>query len=317
MSVPIDSAVVRRPADRPLVTVGIPAYNRPSEVARAARSALAQSYQRVEVLISDDASPDPAVGEMLAVLNAGDDRVRVVRQPHNLGHAGNYDWVLRAARGEYFMWLADDDWIEPLYVERCLAALADDPDTRLVCGVARHYRDGREVAVERPTELTSSRPGVRIARYFAGVTMNGALFGVARREDLAAIGFPPDLGGDWLLVGAMAGRAGVRTLTDVHIHRSASGLGADGEALASSFGLQGLRARRHHLFFAARIGREIAAGPPFFPRLSLPGRLMVAGAATTSIVVRFTLADVLRSLIGLRAAGAAERLISSWLRRRR
>ena len=305
-----------RAAEPPLVTIGIPAYNRPVELARAARSALAQSHRRVEVLVSDDASPDPGMAEVLAALGAEDGRLRTVRQPHNLGHAANYDWVLRAARGEYFMWLADDDWIEPGYVERCLAELRADPRTGLVCGVVRYYRDGQEIAVERPTDLRSSRPGLRVALYFGSVTMNGALFGVARREDLAAIGFPPDIGGDWLLVGAMAGRAHVRTVPDVHIHRSASGLSADGEVLASSFGLQGLRARRHHLFFAARIGREIATGPPFFPPISFPGRLVVAGVATASILVRFSLGDLVRSLVGPQAAGRIERLVSAWLRRR-
>lgn len=307
------------PADdgaMPLVTIGIPTYDRPAELARAVRSALAQSHRRIEVLISDDASPVPELATVLAALSAQDDRVRVVRQPHNLGHAGNYEWLLQAARGEYFMWLADDDWIEPFYVERCLAALRADPGAGLVCGLARYYHDGRQTAVERPTELRSSRPGLRVARYFASVTMNGALFGIARRDDLAEIGFPPDIGGDWLLVGAMAGRARVRTLSDVNIHRSASGLSADGEALASSFGLEGTRARRHHLFFAARIAREIIAGPPFFPSISFPGRLVVAGVASASIFMRFTAADMVRSLVGPRMANRMERMIAAWLRRR-
>jgi cellulose synthase/poly-beta-1,6-N-acetylglucosamine synthase-like glycosyltransferase len=300
----------------PLVTIAIPTYNRPAALARAAQSALAQSHRHVEVLISDDASSVRELPELLAALSAQDDRIRAVRQPRNLGHAGNYDWLLEAARGEYFMWLADDDWIDPGYVERCLAELRADPGAGLVCGVARYYRDGRQIAVERPTELRSARPGLRVARYFMRVTMNGALFGVARREELAAIGFPPEVGGDWLLVGAMAGRARIRTLTDVHVHRSVSGLGADGEALARSFGLQGMRARRHHLFFAVRIAREITIGPPLFPRISLLGRLAVAGLAMASILVRFTLADVIRSLLGPQASGRIERAIAAWLRRR-
>jgi glycosyltransferase involved in cell wall biosynthesis len=300
----------------PLVTIAIPTYNRPVALTRATQSALAQSYRHLEVLISDDASSARELPELLAALSAQDDRIRAVRQPRNLGHAGNYDWLLHAARGEYFMWLADDDWIDRSYVERCLAELQADPRAGLVCGVARYYRDGRQMAVERATDLRSSRPGLRVAQYFTRVTMNGALFGVARRQELAAIGFPPHVGGDWLLVGAMAGRARIRTLTDVHIHRSASGLGADGEALARSFGLQGMRARRHHLFFVTRIAREIIIGPPLFPRISLPGRLAVAGLAMTSILVRFTLADAVRSLLGPQASGRIERMIAAWLRRR-
>jgi glycosyltransferase involved in cell wall biosynthesis len=42
----------------PLVTVGIPTYNRPSELERAARSVLMQDHERLEVIISDNGSAD-------------------------------------------------------------------------------------------------------------------------------------------------------------------------------------------------------------------------------------------------------------------
>ena len=63
---------------------------------------------------------------MLNELATTDPRVRVLRQNRNLGHAGNYQVVLEAAEGEYFMWLADDDWLDPGYVARCLAVLAEE-----------------------------------------------------------------------------------------------------------------------------------------------------------------------------------------------
>ena len=100
------------------------------------RSALAQTYSGIEVVVSDDASPHPDVASVLRSLAAVDHRVRVISQPHNLGHTANYRRVLEAARGEFFMWLADDDWIEPDYVERCVAVLRGDPSAGLVCGLA-------------------------------------------------------------------------------------------------------------------------------------------------------------------------------------
>lgn len=299
-----------------MVSIGIPAYNRPVELERAVRSALAQSHVQIEVVVSDDASPDPRVAEIARSLAANDDRVRVSRQPRNLGHAGNYQWVLDAARGEYFMWLADDDWLDPEYVHRCLTVLRADAAVRLVCGLARYYRRGQEVAMERPTDLVSARSGLRVLRFFTGVTMNGGLFGVARRRDLLDIGFAPEVGGDWLLVGALAGRGAIRTLTDVHIHRSAAGLGDDRVGLARSFGLRGLRARQHHLFVAGRVWRAIAAGPPLFPAISVVGRMTVATGAAASIIARFTVADGVRTLLGPDLSRALERSISTWLRSR-
>jgi glycosyltransferase involved in cell wall biosynthesis len=290
-----------------LVTIGIPAYDRPLALERAIRSALAQDHRAIEVLVSDDASPDAAVTRTVLALAAEDPRVRFVRQPRNLGHAGNYQWLLDAARGEYFMWLSDDDWIDPQYVTRCRAVLESDPATKLVCGVARYYREGAHVTDERPTELRSRRPGLRVMCYFAQVTANGPLFGVARRTDIRAVGFPPVLGGDWLLVGALAARGCVRSLGDVHIHRSAAGLGSDAPRLARSFGYQGFRARHHHLFVAGGIWRAIVSGPPLFPDTSTIGRLLVANASAASIVIRFTLADIVRSAVraGRRHASTA------------
>jgi hypothetical protein len=300
----------------PLVTIAIPAYNRPDGLRRAVRSALGQRHVSLEVLISDDASPDAGVQRAIGELLASDPRVRAVRQPCNLGHAGNYQWLLEAARGEYFMWLCDDDWLDPDYVQRCLAALRCDRSARLVCGLACYHRDGAELGEERAIELDSARPGLRLLRYFARVSMNGPLFGVARRDDLLAVGFPQLVGGDWLLVAALAARGRVHTLKDVHIHRSATGLGSDASALARSFGLRGPLGRHHHLLVAAEVWRRIAAPRALLHGASAPGRLLVATAAAGLIVVRFTVADCARALLGPRWAGRLERRLSLWLRSR-
>ncbi len=249
-----------RPAP-PLVTIGIPTFNRPAELIRAASSALAQDYERLEVLISDNASTDPevvALGERLA---ASDTRVRFVRQDRNRGHEVNFQWLLDTAQGRYFMWLADDDWIDPRYVSRCVSELEADRSTALVCGAARYYRDGAAPLDERAINLTSSASAVRVLRFFARVSLNGPMFGVAAREDLLATGFPPVLAGDWMLVAALAARGRVLTLADVHIHRSPTGLGSDAPRLAQGFGLTGLAARQPHAV-AAAIARQIAPAPP-------------------------------------------------------
>jgi glycosyltransferase involved in cell wall biosynthesis len=314
--VSIETPFGARRVERPLVTVGIPAYDRPAEVQRAVRSALAQDHPAIEVLVSDDASPDPAVETALAALAASDVRVRYVRQPRNLGHAGNYQWVLENARGEYFMWLSDDDWIDPDYVSRCVAALEADSTTVLVCGLARCYEAGVHVLDERPTNLDSGRAGLRLIRYFSRVSLNGALFGLARRERLLEIGFPQVVGGDWMLIAAVAARGRIRTLDDVHIYRSLTGLGADASQLARSFGLSGVMARRHHVLVAARIWADTAFGAGPRGAMGRIARIVVATIAAASIIARFTLAPIAVAALGPSAATKVERRISAWLRAR-
>lgn len=299
-----------------MVTIGIPAYDRPVELERAVRSVLAQDYRAIEILVSDDASPDPAVGRVGSRLAANDSRVRFVRQPHNVGHAANYQWLLEAARGDCFMWLSDDDWIDPEYVDRCLAVLLEDCTTRLVCGLARYHKRGAYVLDERSITLDSRRPGSRVVRYFSRVSLNGPLFGVARREDLLAIGFPQVAGGDWLLIASVAARGRVLTLPCVHIHRSLDGLGADAQRLASSFGMRGLPARQHHVAFAVRVWMDISFRARAFDGMKRFSRMWAGSVAAVLILVRFTLAELVRGAIGARAGAWLERRTSEHLRRR-
>lgn len=299
-----------------LVTIGIPAYQRPAELARAVKSALAQDHHELEVLISDDASPDPCVGEVASRLASADPRVRLVRQATNLGHAGNYQWLLESACGEYFMWLADDDWIDPQYVTRCLDGLRQDRAAVLVCGQGLYYRDGAPALEERPINLLDRSPARRLIRYFGQVSLNGPLFGLARREDLLAVGFPQRVGGDWLLVASLAAGGRVRTLAEVHVHRSLTGLGGDAPRLAGSFGMRGLAARQHHVVVAGRMFRDIASGAGSFGAMSAVTRFGVASAVALLILTRFTLAELVRRAIGPTAAATLEERISTWLRAR-
>ena len=294
----------------PLLSVGIPAYDRPAGLERAARSVLAQDLGDLELLISDDASPDPAVAEVGERLARADERVRFTRQPRNLGHAGNYRWVLGAAEAEHFMWLSDDDWLDAGYARRCLDVLLSDRAAVLVWGLARYYEGGQHVVDERPIDLTSARPAARVVRYFWRVSMNGPLFGVVRRRDLDAAPFRDVVGGDWFVIAALAARGKVCTLGDVHVHRSFTGLGSDPERLARSFGLRGLRARHHHVWVAADVVRRVGWADPAFARLGATGRLVAALLSGLAVILRFPGLRLARAL-GL---GGLERRAIAWAR---
>jgi len=281
---------------QPLVSVGIPTYNRAASVERAVRSVLAQTHANVEVVVSDDASPDDTA-ERLERLARDDPRVRFERNDRNLGHEGNFKQVMERSSGEYFMWLSDDDWLDDRYVEACLAALQADPSRALVAGQGRYYRDGEWVLDERPQNLLSARPLQRVAHYFAWVSMNGLLFGLARRELFADVPFKQEIGGDWLTVATFAYRGRVKTLTDVHVNRSIAGLSADPRRLARAFGLTGLRARCHHLFFGGAIVADLLWREPVYRSSPLPARLFTGVLSAAFVAVRFGLGPVVR-LVG-------------------
>src|SRR5260370_26665324 len=122
----------------PLVTIGLPTFNRATKLKRAIETALGQSYQNLELVISDNASTDGTY-ELCEEFCRRDQRVKYIQQPSNLGAAANFRAVLNHAQDEFFMWLGDDDWLDLDYVFECIRVLKERPDHNLVCGRARYY----------------------------------------------------------------------------------------------------------------------------------------------------------------------------------
>lgn len=277
--------------DAPLVTIGIPTYGRRDQLLHAIESAQAQTHPRLEILVADDASPDDTEAVVTAISRA-DERVRLHVHPVNVGHVANYRWVAAAARGDFFMWLADDDWIEPDHVARGLTALTTHRTAVLASSGTVHEGGGRTF-VEPGLHLRSPVAAARVLRFFASVAHNSALFGLMRTNDARSLPFPERFGGDWTLVASLASRGSVVSTGANTLHRSLEGLSSDAEQLVhQEFG--GAAHRYPHLAYARRVAGRIARGGPGFEGLTARGRLGVAGGAYTAVVLRFVLGGVVR-----------------------
>jgi glycosyltransferase involved in cell wall biosynthesis len=106
------------PAARPLVSMLVIAYNQDRQIGDAIRSALAQTYQPLEILISDDASTDGTFAAMEAAVAgySGPHHVSVRRNAVNQGISGHLSHVAQLAQGELLFVAAGDDMSTP---ERC------------------------------------------------------------------------------------------------------------------------------------------------------------------------------------------------------
>lgn len=97
-----------RIVSQPLVSVIVPSYKRADTIESAVRSALAQTYPHLEVVVVDDHSQD---GTQAVVRGLGDDRVRYLRHETNRGGNAARRTAVEASRGEYLAFLdADDLW---------------------------------------------------------------------------------------------------------------------------------------------------------------------------------------------------------------
>ena len=116
-------------SDYPLITIGIPTYNRALLLKECVTGALAQSYQNIEVLVSDNASTD----DTLAVLSSiNDTRLRVITNPKNLGAVENFSKCIREATGDYLVLLSDDNFLDKDFLERCVQMIRSEPGLPIV-----------------------------------------------------------------------------------------------------------------------------------------------------------------------------------------
>lgn len=106
--------------NQPLVSIGLPTYNRPELLMRALDSLLSQTHKNLEIIISDNASPDIRVEEVAKSYCNKDKRVQYIKRNENIGAIRNFWSVLSFCSGEYFMWAADDDEWENDFIEFCL-----------------------------------------------------------------------------------------------------------------------------------------------------------------------------------------------------
>ena len=167
----------------PLVSIGVPTYERAATLELAIASALGQTHSRLEVVVSDDGSAD-GTESLCRAAAARDPRLRYIRHEQHIGPTANFNAVLAAWRGDYVLLLADDDWFDPDYVERCLALLLSDPDIALAAGRARYVRNGAFVHDGVIHQHLQSSPAARVRSYLAAVDDNGVLYGLVPRAVL-------------------------------------------------------------------------------------------------------------------------------------
>lgn len=124
----------RRPVSSRLASIGIPVYQGEDFLSETLDSVLAQDYENLEIVISDNASTDATVAIVEAKCR-GLSKVRLIRQTANVGAAENYNVVFREALGEYFAWNAHDDISSPDFVSSAVAALEEEPTAAVAYGL--------------------------------------------------------------------------------------------------------------------------------------------------------------------------------------
>jgi hypothetical protein len=121
------------PRAAPRVSVVIPCFGEGELLLRAVRSALAQTWPRIEVVVVDDGSPSDGAAKALASLIPNPERPVHRARQENRGVACARNRGVQMARGDLVHFLDADDEMAPDAVARKMEALRCVPDAEIVC----------------------------------------------------------------------------------------------------------------------------------------------------------------------------------------
>ena len=95
------------------ITVGMPVWGVENYIRRCIESILNQDFEDLEVIVVDDCSPDKSMNivEGIKASHPKGDRIRIIRQPHNMGCWAARNTILENSSGKYILFIDSDDYL--------------------------------------------------------------------------------------------------------------------------------------------------------------------------------------------------------------
>ncbi len=269
--------------NQPLVSIGIPAFQRESHIDQAIQSAIAQSYRNLEIIISDNASTDKTL-ERITTLAKTDARIRFFCQKKNFGPTKNFEFVLRESSGDFFLWLGDDDWIDPNYVEACINQLLNDQKMAVCGGLPIYYREDNTTYPGRTFKIMNGSRLLRTFQYLCQVSDNGIFYGLIRKDWLLNAPIKNRMGWDWILFSSLAYRGRIFTITSVVVHRRLGGATSSYTRIVEVMALPAWNAKFPYLAIIRGLNGELWKNQNAYPGLGFIGKLIYCLVLSSALI---------------------------------
>ena len=241
----------------PLVTIGLPTYNRPAGLQRCLEQILLQTYSNLEIIISDNCSSDESVQQIIQEYASKDSRILPIRQEVNIGLEENFNFVFSRSSAGYFIWMSDDDYFDANYIAECMKLLVKNPDHVLCSGIAKYYSGEQFLFTEKMFLLNQERPFFRLWKYFSKVGKNGNFYGVFRNHLFTEKPIGLHIGCDWSLMAKFAILGKLAYVDSTSYHRSADGNSGTKKKMIKKFGFNKLQAIFFETYTAYLISSHI------------------------------------------------------------
>jgi len=128
----------------PLVSVTLTTYNSAKFVVETLESARAQTYQRIELIISDDCSVDNTVEicrNWIALYKDRFERTEIITVPQNTGVSANCNRCIHASNAAWIKLIAGDDILLPNCIEDNMQFVANNPKVAVVFSQVLLYKE--------------------------------------------------------------------------------------------------------------------------------------------------------------------------------
>jgi glycosyltransferase involved in cell wall biosynthesis len=237
---------IYKPNRTPKVSIGIPTFNSNHNIVTALSSILNQNYPNMEVIISDNCSTDNTQ-DIVTNIASSDLRIKYFRQAENIGIFPNFDFVLKKSVGEYFMWVADDDRLEPGIIQKYIDFLRENRDYSLVSGQIKYWDSNSAIYIEKNFNIKQNAPMARVLNYYGKVVYGGMFHGMMRRALLNKIKVRNTIASDWHIVSQMAYMGKLRNLDTIGYHKQFGGSSNNFKTYAKNIGASPIAA--HFPFF--------------------------------------------------------------------
>ena len=124
----------------PLITVGIPTYNRVDWLKGAIDSVLNQNYSNIDIVVCDNASTD-GTEKFMQEYCAKYENIKYFRHASNLGALNNYKILAEKLKGKYIFFLPDDDYLlDGAFFQEAVEMMEKNEKIAMVGGMIEEYK---------------------------------------------------------------------------------------------------------------------------------------------------------------------------------
>ncbi|MDO1501088.1 glycosyltransferase [Winogradskyella maritima] len=117
--------------DNPLISICVPTFNGEQYITDALKSAINQTYKKIEIIVSDDASVDCTLDIVKDFKNRTTIPIHLFNHLPN-GIGANWNNCITHSSGDYIKFLFQDDVLKPNCIEKMLEVLQNDETIGLV-----------------------------------------------------------------------------------------------------------------------------------------------------------------------------------------